>query len=107
MESIEDVLLNLIIKNQERAVVTSFSSYDKMFKKQLEKGENVINLHIKENCFAPGKYYADIGLSPYSGGLSFDVLLEYPIFEVKNNSLIHWLDRPFGNFLLNNVLWKG
>lgn len=103
---IENVILNLIIKNQEGLIVTTISSYDNEFTKSLQKGVNSICLTIENINFTPGDYYADIGLSPYSGGLSYDVLIDYPIIKIVNNSIVHWVDRPFGNFIVNNIIWK-
>jgi len=99
--------INLIIKNGQGDIVTTIASRDNNFVKNLEPGKNRLALLLPDNCFSPGKYFATIGVGPNTGELSFDVLTDYPLFEIYNNGMIYyWPDRPFGNFFLRNVNWQ-
>lgn len=99
--------LNLIFKNIQAEVVTTIASRDNGFYKDLNEGENIIELIVESNYFAPGKYFATIGIGPNSGELSFDVITDYPLFEVYNDGKItYWPDRPFGSFFTKNIKWQ-
>ena len=99
--------LNIIFKNIQAEVVTTIASRDNGFYKDLNEGENIIELIVESNYFAPGKYFATIGIGPNSGELSFDVITDYPLFEVYNDGKItYWPDRPFGSFFTKNIKWQ-
>jgi lipopolysaccharide transport system ATP-binding protein len=100
-------IMNLIVKNGEGEVVTLISSYDLARDFRLKPGMNTIQLVIRKNNFTPGKYFATLGLSPANGGLSYDVLMDYPLFEIYNEGRItHWTDRPFGHFISDEHEWS-
>lgn len=105
-ENISGITINIIIKNGEGIVATTLSSFDHGFDEGLQKGSNKIQMKLDANCFAPGRYFGTIGLSPTNGGLSYDVLLDYPLFEIVNTGQIKfWLDRPKGSFLIPEIEW--
>ncbi len=99
--------VNFIIKNAQGDVVTLIASRDKRFVKDLQKGENHIKLKCPGNTFTPGKYFGTIGIGPNNESMSFDVLTDYPLFEIYNDgTLSYWPDRPLGYFFMNNASWE-
>lgn len=106
LEVIKDITINIIIKNADGNVATTISSFDSGFKYNLKEGENVISMSVDDNCFAPGKYFGTIAISPINGGLSYDVLVDYPLFEIVNTGKIsYWLERPYGSFFIPGMSW--
>jgi len=108
VEEIEvSTVVNVIFKNAEGEVVSSISSYDKGKEFLLKKGITPISLNIMNHNFSPGKYFATIGLSPVGGGMSYDVLVDYPLFEIHNdNKLNYWLERPYGHLMIDDIVWS-
>jgi lipopolysaccharide transport system ATP-binding protein len=105
-QNITDPSMNIVIKNIDGDIITTIASRDTCKVKDLAKGSNSIAFTIADNCFVPGKYFATIGLSPSSGGLSYDVLTDYPLFEIYNDGkIVYWLERDFGNFIMNRISW--
>lgn len=98
--------VNLIIKNAQGDIVTTIASRDAGFAKNLLRGENFVEMILAKNNFTPGKYFASIGIGPNTEELSFDVLTDYPLFEIYNNgTLRYWTDRPMGSFFVQDATW--
>jgi lipopolysaccharide transport system ATP-binding protein len=98
-------ITNLIIKNSEGDVVSTISSCDTGYSFDLIQGLNSINLFIPKIQLTPGNYFCTFGVGPFSE-LSYDVLTDYPLFEIINDGQInYWQDRPFGNIFISNVIW--
>jgi lipopolysaccharide transport system ATP-binding protein len=101
------VVANFVIKNAEGEIVTTIASYDSGKCFDLKEGNNFISLNIVKNNFSPGKYFSTFGIAPCNEGLSYDVLVDYPLFEIINDGkIITWLDRPFGYFISSNLVWS-
>ncbi len=105
-KEIAGTILNMIIKNTDGETATTVASHDYGFVNQFKKGMHKLTVSFRNNNFAPGKYFATLAISPENGGLSYDVLVDYPLFQIKNDGrIVHWLDRPFGSFFINDVHW--
>jgi len=103
---ITGTIFNMIIKNTDGETATTIASHDYGFVNHFENGLHKLTAGFGENKFSPGKYFATIAISPENGGLSYDVLIDYPLFQIKNDGrIVHWLDRPFGSFFINDVHW--
>ncbi len=99
--------INLIIKNSQGDVVTTIVSREGGFRGELKEGLNQIVLTINNNNFTPGRYFVTVGVGPSNGDLSYDVLEDYPLFEIYNNgTLNYWPDRTFGSFFMQNIKWS-
>lgn len=104
---IDQAVFNFIIKNSDGETATMVSSHDYGFVNSYKEGKYKISASIKHNYFAPGKYFAILTLSPADGSLSYDYLIDYPLFEIKNDGRItYWLDRPVGSFYIGEVGWR-
>ena len=94
------------VKNSNAEVVATLFSPDNDFALSLPPGEYSITVRPDGLNLTPGYYIADIGIGPSVDALSFDVLLNIPMFEVQNeNKVTRWLARPWGHIHCPSANW--
>jgi len=100
-QKVTEVVINLIFKNELGEILLALSSKDLIVKAPSNDGNHSATFNFKESFFMENKIYLDIGLSPGDGGLSFDVIENFPILEINNeNKFPFWSERPKGYILL-------
>lgn len=106
---VKDMVINLIIKNSASEVITTFSSFDANIIFNVANGEDTfVELLIKDHHFVPGKYFVTLGLSPGNEGIAYDVIVDYPMFEISEEiQFTYWKNRPEGVININeNLVWN-
>ena len=100
--------LDMQLKDINGNIAVCFFSWDQNFRLFFKPGKHIIELHISDLPLVPGKYFAGVGVNQsISGTAAFDVVLDYPIFEVVNSGKItYWLDRPWGSVHWENLTWR-
>jgi len=97
----------IIIFNSNGEIVTTLNSVDFAFQKNILSGINYINLSIMDNNFVPDVYFAQIALTQDSVSLSYDFLMDVPLFKIDEVlSSPNWLDRPQGYLVCKNLIWN-
>jgi lipopolysaccharide transport system ATP-binding protein len=106
-EDIHGANLTIAIKNIEGDKVATLFSWDQNIFLSCSKGKYCIEVRIQDFPLSPGKYFADIGVNQSTSTKAFDVIVDFPFFEVVNNGqVIQWLERPWGIIHWNNVEWR-
>jgi lipopolysaccharide transport system ATP-binding protein len=103
---IQKANLTAIIKNIEGYKITVLFSWDYDVFLSLPEGRHLIEIKVKDVSLAPGKYFADVGINQSTTTKAFDVITDFPLFEVVNTGqIVQWLERPWGTVHLNKVEW--
>lgn len=101
LQKVTEVVINLIFKNELGEILLVLSSKDLTVKAPSNDGDYSATFNFKESYFMDNKIYLDIGLSPGDGGLSFDVIENYPLLDISNeNNFPFWNERPKGYIIL-------
>lgn len=98
--------INIIFRSTNGETISAISSYDNGKTIHLKRGLNIISLKIKDNIFLSGKYMATFGITSTGKNIAYDVIIDYPLFEIygeSNNG--YWIDRPMGSIYITNVIW--
>jgi len=104
---LQGAILNLSLNTSrgERAVM--FFSGDQLGALFLDPGRHTVSLRIDKLPLAPGTYFADVGIGASIEARGYDVILDFPLFEVVNTGrIMHWLDRPWGVLHSDAVEWR-
>jgi len=105
-QDIRDALATVVIKNSRGERVALAFSWDAGVFVSLKKGRSVIRLKMRKLPLPPGRYYCDAGLNQSTVTAAYDLILDYPIFEVVNNGeIVHWLERPWGAVHWQDLEW--
>jgi lipopolysaccharide transport system ATP-binding protein len=106
-QDIRDALATVVIKNSRGERVALAFSWDAGVFVSLRKGSSVIHLKMRNLPLPPGRYYCDAGLNQSTMTGSYDLIQDYPIFEVVNNGeIVHWLDRPWAAVHWQDLEWN-
>ncbi len=108
--SLERACLSVgLLRNHEQRVSTFFSQ-DQQFDFSLTVGRQVVRLEVSDLPLAPGLYTVDVGINKNANAKAFDVVLDYPLFEVGIDELatgeLDWASRPWGAVHWSNVKWQ-
>ncbi len=99
--------LTLTLKDVQGHSVVVFFSPDQDFLLSLSQMRHLVQVEIDELPLVPGKYFVDVGINQSTETVAYDVILDYPLFEVVNRGqVVHFLNRAWGNIHWNNVEWK-
>jgi len=99
--------MNLILKTAHGERVVLFFSRDQGFNLSFDPGHHAVSLRVDRLPLAPGVYFADVGISASIQARGYDVILDFPLFEVVNTGqVMHWLDRPWGVLHSDAVEWR-
>jgi lipopolysaccharide transport system ATP-binding protein len=106
-ERVNEVVINLVFKNILGDILSILSSRDSDIQLINIQGKHMVSFDFSENYFNDDEIFLDIGLSPGDGGLSYDVLENYPLLQINKQDIhSYWNDRPKGNFLIPNRSYK-
>jgi lipopolysaccharide transport system ATP-binding protein len=81
-------IFNFDLKNQNGVLISNLRT-GKYLDDSFELGLNDFYFVFKLPSLVNGQYFLDLGISPMDGGLSFEVILDYPIFSVFNNNKLN------------------
>ena len=85
-------------------------NHDSQFRLDVRPGLNVVNVNLGPNNLAPGEYLASVHIGRHVRTKSYDVIVDYPIFEVRSNDSekggVDWDDRPWGAIVWPSVQWS-
>ena len=84
---LKNVLINFDLKNNHGILISNFRT-ENYIDTIIYPGLNKIILKFKIPSLLNGQYFLDLGLSPKDNGLSNDVILDYPFFQVANEKNI-------------------
>jgi lipopolysaccharide transport system ATP-binding protein len=105
-QDVQDALATVAIKNSRGERVALAFSWDAGVFVSLKKGRSSIRLKMRNLPLPPGRYYCDVGLNQSTVTVAYDLILDYPIFEVINKGeIVHWLDRPWGAVHWQDLDW--
>jgi homopolymeric O-antigen transport system ATP-binding protein len=89
----------------QRAVL--LFSWDSNFFVSMPRGEKTVRLDVRGLPLAPGRYFCDVGINQTSVTPAYDVIIDFPIFEVINDGrIVHWQERPWGGIHWEKVEWQ-
>lgn len=97
-----------LVRDHDQRAVTLFSE-DTGFATPLHPGTNTIQCAIKSLPLSPGRYTATAGVNQNANARAFDVILDFPLFEITLTPLnigeLDWPDRPWGAIHWGDVEW--
>jgi lipopolysaccharide transport system ATP-binding protein len=77
--------------------VTCFWCSDSTSGLPITPGEQIVNVRFNDLSLAPGRYFVSVGMDPAVGGLSCDIIDNYPLVSVVNTGQItRYLERRSG-----------
>src|SRR5262249_12497551 len=98
--------ITIIVRNANGDIVSVVVSWDSDFTMDAQPGCHTVTARIPDLPLAPGQYSVDVGVGSSASAGAFDVIVNYPLFNVVNNGqIIHWLERPWGPLHLRSVHW--
>jgi hypothetical protein len=104
--SVRDVHLSIFLKNSKGETVVLIVSLDNDRVFSFEPGLHIISAQIKEMPLAPERYFAEVGVGKLMQA-PYDVILDFPLFQVVNNGqVIVWPERSWGVLHCNSVKWE-
>lgn len=99
--------VTLRIKNRDGVIVSTLFSWDYHFSLTASPGLARITVRMPKAPFTPGRYLCDVGINQSPATNSFDVILDYPLFEIRNDGEVpHWPERAWGTTYVQEVLWS-
>lgn len=105
--NISGAMLDFMLKNSQGENILNVCSLDNNFPITFEPGDHRIIATIMNNTFTENKYFIDLGVNQSQGTSAYDVILNYPLFEiVNNNNVTAWTARTWGAIHLNNISWQ-
>ena len=84
---LKNVMINFDLKNNHGMLISNFKTQNNI-DTIINPGSNKIKLKFQIPNLLNGQYFLDLGLSPNDGGLSNDVILDYPFFQIANEKNI-------------------
>ena len=106
-QDVQDALATVVLKNSRGERVALAFSWDAGVYVSLKNGHSVIHLKMRNLPLPPGRYYCDAGLNQSTVTAAYDMIFDYPIFEVVNNGeIVHWLDRPWAAVHWQDLEWE-
>lgn len=105
-----DVCVAFWLTNQQGERVATFFSPDQRFWVSLEPGRIVVSSTIRGLPLSPGRYNLSIGVNQNAYTTAFDVLVDYPAFDVEipefSSGECEWPNRPWGCVNWREVFWR-
>jgi lipopolysaccharide transport system ATP-binding protein len=106
-EVLHSAMLDILLKSSRAEPVAMLFSMDQGFILSLDPGRHVVTVRVSNLPLAPGHYFVDLGINQSENTRAYDVILDFPFFDVVNNGqVLHWLDRPWGLLHSNSVVWN-
>jgi lipopolysaccharide transport system ATP-binding protein len=105
-----EVLVAFWLTNQQGERVATFFSPDQGVRAELVPGRTIIAAAVSALPLSPGRYSLTIGVNQQTHTIAFDVLVDYPAFEVEMPGIgsgeREWPNRPWGCIHWENVAWS-
>jgi len=105
-----EILVAFWLTNQQGERVATFFSPDQSVRFQLVPGRKIVAATIPGLPLSPGRYSLTIGVNQQTHTTAFDVLVDYPAFEVEMAEIgsgeCEWPNRPWGCVHWENVAWS-
>jgi lipopolysaccharide transport system ATP-binding protein len=80
----KDANITISLKKLQGDIVVTILSWDSHFKVDLQPGLTTVSCKLDGLNLVPGFYLIDLGINAAPLQNAWDVILDYPIFEVKN-----------------------
>ena len=103
---IRGAFLDIDINKRTGACATTMLSADHGFRPSLSPGKHVITCSIKNLPLTPGEYTVGVGINQSTGTRAWDVVLDYPVFEVVDRAGQVKFQRPWGAVYWRDVIWS-
>jgi lipopolysaccharide transport system ATP-binding protein len=104
-----EVFVACWLTNQNGERVATFFSPDQVPRFEIAPGRFLVQLTVRGLPLSPGRYYVTIGVNHQIHTTAFDVLVDYPAFDVKKAQIgsgeCEWPDRPWGCVHWEGVSW--
>jgi hypothetical protein len=98
-----------LIRDHDQRAATFFSP-DSDFEVSLNPGKHVFRCRINRLPLSPGIYTVNVGINQNANTTAFDVVLDYPLFEIELESAcngeLDWQNRPWGAVHWKDVQWS-
>jgi len=99
--------MDVALKDIHGQRIVVLFSWDNGFALSISSGRHIIQIDIEGLKLTPGRYFADVGVNQTTVTRAYDVILDYPLFEIINQGQVpQWLDRPWGAIHWQEVEWK-
>jgi lipopolysaccharide transport system ATP-binding protein len=96
-----------VLKDSQGRRAVTFFSPDHSFTLSAPPGRHLLELRVRGLPLAPGHYLADLGVTQSTGTAAYDVILDYPLFEiVTDQQVLPWRERPWGTVHWTQVAWS-
>jgi lipopolysaccharide transport system ATP-binding protein len=109
-EAHERTCLSFWITNDRGERVCTFFSGDANCWFPIAPGTQTVCCSIRDLPLSPGRYSLTIGINRSPNTLAFDVLVDYPAFDVVlpelESGAVDWCHRPWGCVHWNQVTWE-
>ncbi len=103
-------VISFWLTNQMGEKVLTVFSMDQDVSIPLEPGRQHISCRVHGLPLSPGRYYITIGVNETPNTIAFDVLIDFPAFEIVLPELssgeLAWSDRPWGAVHWTNNTWN-
>lgn len=90
----ENISLSFNLKNEHQNIITASLLWDYRRDCQLNKGENIFEVHVEAIKLLPGKYYIDVGINSTLQAPLLDAVYDIPAFMVENKGRHQVVYRP-------------
>jgi ABC-type polysaccharide/polyol phosphate transport system ATPase subunit len=104
-----DLCVAFWLVNQQSERVATFFSGDQGYRPHMRPGTRTLSVRVDSLPLAPGRYTLSIGINKNAHDVAFDVIVDYPAFEVQlpelDSGQIEWPQRPWGCILWDRVTW--
>jgi lipopolysaccharide transport system ATP-binding protein len=108
-ESHERAYMAFWVTNNRGERVSTFFSGDAGFWFPITRGSQTVSCTVFALPLSPGRYTATIGVNRSANTLAFDVLVDYPMFEVVlpgvESGMLDWPHRSWGSVHWSQVSW--
>jgi lipopolysaccharide transport system ATP-binding protein len=104
----KDANITISLKKLQGDIVVTILSWDSHFKVDLEPGLTTLSCKLEGLHLVPGYYLIDLGINAAPLQNAWDVIVDYPIFEVKNlgdKKLVYRPERS-GAIVCKHVSWS-
>ncbi len=94
---LQGATLDMMLKTSQGERVIVLFSGDQGCALFLDPGRYTVSIRAGNLPLAPGNYFVDVGVNQSTQAIAYDVIVDFPLFNVVNNGQVtQWLDRPWG-----------
>jgi lipopolysaccharide transport system ATP-binding protein len=106
LESVSELAITATIKGDDGRAIAILYSPDSGFRLTADPGTVAVRLIVADLPLAPGKYFADVGVTLGPSSPAYDVIVDFPLVEIVNSGqVVHWPGRPWGATHPIQVSW--